>query len=381
MYSSIRIHGYRGLDSFRMAGLGRVNLLVGSNNCGKTSILECVELLRSAGESTVLSTITGRRGEWAHAGAGDARGSLKPRANPLDVLHLFANRELGNEIHIEAERVGDADPVAWNDSVTVCVKRPSGSERDEHDAEPGGDDDARLVLHVKWSDPQDDFRAFVTDRGLLPASQLRRAIHPVRALRLGRWQHLSSQAVEFVRTAGVTASDVVETFSEFVLTPKEEAVTQALRIVEPAVERIAPVTDDRGRHDPHAPGGMVLKLRGVPDRVPIGSMGDGLWRMLGLALSLANAEGGVLLVDEIDTGLHYSVMEDMWRMINKQAAALSVQVFATTHSRDCYESLAAIAKPEADNVTIQRIDRSRGKAVRYNSQAIIAAAERSVEVR
>ncbi len=83
----------------------------------------------------------------------------------------------------------------------------------------------------------------------------------------------------------------------------------------------------------------------------------------------------------IDTGLHYSVMEDMWRMITEQAAELSVQVFATTHSRDCYESLAAIAKPEAGNVTIQRIDRSRGEAVRYNNQAIIAAAERSVEVR
>ena len=45
MYSSIRINGYRGLDSFRMEGLGRVNLLVGANNSGKTSILECIELL------------------------------------------------------------------------------------------------------------------------------------------------------------------------------------------------------------------------------------------------------------------------------------------------------------------------------------------------
>ena len=62
MYSSIRIQGYRGLDSFRMQGLGRVNLLVGTNNCGKTSILECIELLRSVGDPTVLSTIAGRRG-------------------------------------------------------------------------------------------------------------------------------------------------------------------------------------------------------------------------------------------------------------------------------------------------------------------------------
>lgn len=380
MYSSIRIQGYRGLDSFRMDGLGRVNLLVGKNNCGKTSILECVELLRSTGDPHVLSWITDRRGEWAYADKGNARSSPMSRRSPL-VSHLFANRELGSMIRIDAERVGGFDPVAWNDKVTLCVKPPSDSERDEQSGEPEGDDEARLVLHVKWSDSEDDYRALVTDDGLLPASQLRRAIHPGRGLRLGRWQNLANQPAEFVRTTGITAQDVVEAFSEFVLTPKEETITQALRIVEPTIERIAPVPDDRSRHDRYAPGGMVLKLRDVADRVPIGSMGDGLWRMLGLALSMANAEGGVLLVDEIDTGLHYSVMEDMWRMISKQAAELSVQVFATTHSRDCYESLAAIAVSGADGVTIQRIERSRGKAVRIGSEALAAVAERGIEVR
>ena len=126
---------------------------------------------------------------------------------------------------------------------------------------------------------------------------------------------------------------------------------------------------------------MVVKLRETNGQVPIGSLGDGMWRMLGLALSISSAGGGVLLVDEIDTGLHYSTMEGMWRMIGAQAAALSVQVFATTHSRDCYESLAAVAKSEAGDFTIQRIDPSRGEAVRFSSEAIVAAAEREIEVR
>ena len=378
MYSSIRIRGYRGLDSFRLRGLGRVNLLVGTNNCGKTSILECIELLRSAGHPSVLSAIAARRGE-SRADGGDARGTPTPRPDLVDVSHLFANRGLENPIRVEAERAGGADPAAWNDRVTVCVQAPSPSEHDGRGPEPEDDDDARLVLRVKWSDAQDDHRAPVTDEGLLPASRLRPPLRLGRALRLGHWRNLARQPVRFVRTTGVTAADVAETFSEFVLTPKEEAVTRALRIVEPAIERIAPV--DRGRHHRDAPGGVVLKLRDAPDRVPIGSMGDGLWRMLGLALSLADAEGGVLLVDEIDSGFHYSVMEDMWRMLGEQSAALSVQVFATTHSRDCYESLAAVARSETGDVTIQRIDRGRGEAVRFSREAVVAAAERGTEVR
>ena len=370
LYSSIRIRGYRGLESFQMQGLGRVNLLVGTNNCGKTSILECIELLRSAGEAHVLSSIAGRRGEWAYTSEGDARTALGPRPELLDVSHLFANHELRGAIHIEADCAGDASAAGWNDRVTVYVEDPSASQPQERDAELGGENDERLLLRVKWSDTEDQYRARVTEEGVL-----------FRPPRLMRKRDGSGQAVQFVRTSGMTAADVARTFSKFVLTPKHEAIKRALRIVEPTVEDLAPIADDRTRFSRDAPGGVVLRLHGVADRVPIGSMGDGMWRMLGLALSIADADGGVLLVDEIDTGLHYSVMENMWRMLSEAAAAWSVQVFATTHSRDCYESLAAISKSDADGVTIQRIDRHRSEAVRFARDAIVAVAERDLEVR
>lgn len=372
LYSSIRIQGYRGLDSFRMQGLGRVNLLVGANNCGKTSILECIELLRSPGAPRALSDITRRRGELGYSCDEDPSAPLGTRSDGLDVSHLFANHDLRGRIRIEADCSGDIAAAGWNDSVTVYVETVRDyDDYDECGAEVHeGTEDERLVLQVEWSDPSDHFNVFLTDEGLLFRPRL-----PMRR------RHGSSQTVRFVRTSGMTAADVVRTLSKFALTPKEEAITQALRIVEPTIERIAPVADDRGRFDRNAPGGVVLKLREVVDRVPIGSVGGGMWRMLGLALSLANAEGGVLLVDEIDTGFHFSVMEDMWRMINEQAGTMSVQVFATTQSRDCYEGLAAIAKSEPGDVTIQRIDRSRNEAVRFSREAILAAAERGIEVR
>ena len=372
MYSSIRISGYRGLSSFRMEGLGRVNLLVGTNNSGKTSVLECIELLRSAGNPHVLSSIVGRRGEWGYANEADARTSIGPRPEPLDVSHLFLNHELRGSIRIKADSGGGGDAAAaagWNDKVTVHMEDLSDSKLDESD-DAMSDESEGLSLHLKWSDPQDDYRTLVTDEGLL--LRLRRPM---------RMRNGSSQAVQFVKTSGMTAADVVRTYSKFKFTERDEAIKRALRIVEPAVEDIAPVADERRLLYRDAPGGVVLKLRGITGQVPIGSMGDGTWRMLGLALSLANSSGGVLLVDEIDTGLHYTVMEDMWRMIGEQAAALSVQVFATTHSRDCYESLGAVVESDVGDVTIQRIDRSRGRAVSITNQAIVAAAERDVEVR
>ena len=180
-----------------------------------------------------------------------------------------------------------------------------------------------------------------------------------------------------------SAVEVVRLFEEIVLTELEDHVTEALRLIDGSIERIASAGFERRPVFREAPSGVFLKLKDVPYRVPIGSAGDGMWRMLGLALALSNAKGGVLLVDEIDTGLHFSVMEKMWRMISERAAALDVQVFATTHSRDCYESLAAVVHPvsESAGVTIQRIEVGRQRAVRLSDESVVAAAQRGIEVR
>ncbi len=104
--------------------------------------------------------------------------------------------------------------------------------------------------------------------------------------------------------------------------------------------------------------------------------------MLGLALGLVQARGKLLLVDEIDIGLHYSAQTSMWQMIKRAAEQLDVQVFATTHSRDCIEALARLARPDVtdkSDVTIQRIDGER--AVVFDEQDLYRAADRGIAVR
>ncbi len=106
--------------------------------------------------------------------------------------------------------------------------------------------------------------------------------------------------------------------------------------------------------------------------------------MLGLALNVVHSSNGILLVDEIDTGLHHTVMKEMWKFLYNTAEKYEVQVFATTHSRDCYQSLAAVCRDsvaENSDATIQRIERHREESVAYTEQEIIAAAERDTEVR
>jgi AAA15 family ATPase/GTPase len=54
-------------------------------------------------------------------------------------------------------------------------------------------------------------------------------------------------------------------------------------------------------------------------------------------LALGNTKDGILLIDEIENGIHYSVQHELWQLIFRLASRLNVQVFATTHSWDCIE--------------------------------------------
>src|SRR5262249_34321718 len=59
----LSVQKFRGLRDFTMSGLGRVNLLVGANNCGKTTVLEALHILLRAGDPWALWSALSRRGE------------------------------------------------------------------------------------------------------------------------------------------------------------------------------------------------------------------------------------------------------------------------------------------------------------------------------
>lgn len=129
---------------------------------------------------------------------------------------------------------------------------------------------------------------------------------------------------------------------------------------------------------------MAVKLGDTLPRAPIGILGDGIWRILGLALSLVNARGGTLIVDEIDTGLHHSVMAKVWKMILETAKRLDVQVFATSHSLDCVRALEPLSQDrgmDTSEVFIHRIDREQTEATTYSEKMISYAIQDQLEVR
>lgn len=363
MLKSLRIENFRCFQTFELQQLGRLNLLVGTNNSGKTSILEAVQLLASQSSLDVLRDVMHIRGEYI---LNDERNDRQE----LDIRHLFYGHEIdeGSRFSI----TGTSDIGASNnrgEGIVVSV---------EHTGQLNLFEDLReLVLVVEWlGDEGESIKLPLSLKEGLPLDYVRRIRRDLR-------NSTERTRTQFVTSSSLTVERMIELFDQVVLTPEENLVIQALQTIEPTIERIASVGSNKHRYI-GSRNGFIVRFSGGDHRVPIGSMGDGVWRILGLTLAIVNARNGVLLVDEIDTGFHFSTMSDMWKLIWETAKQLNVQVFATTHNSDCWTSLAAIANaesPSEQGITIQRIERNKPNSIVFTERQVVIAAERGIEVR
>ena len=92
---------------------------------------------------------------------------------------------------------------------------------------------------------------------------------------------------------------------------------------------------------------------------------------------------GILLIDEIESGLHYSALLDVWKLIFKTAKDLNVQVFATTHSKDCIEAFTQAAVDSPEDGMLIRLERQGEKiiAITVEEENLALAVDYGAEMR
>jgi AAA15 family ATPase/GTPase len=355
MLKSLKIKNFRCFEEFDLPQLGRVNLLVGKNNSGKTSVLEAVHILDSVSPFSLWEALE-RRGEYF---------TSSKEEDISNINHFY----LGHEIGVENEIMISGNTIDGSSNFSLLTNQDQEKLNDWNDWIT---EKSELNIICQWN--------FLSKSGYLNSQEsfalnLRNKIFSSQNMR-----RANSKKSIFVSLSSSQISRIVELFNQIVITPQEEILYDALRFIEPKIERIAPTTIQGSRKGQH--GGFVVAIDGK--RVPIGSMGDGIWRILEITLAMVNIPGGTLLIDEIDTGLHFSVMIDLWKLICKTAEKLDVQVFATTHNSDCWKSLAEVANSDdiaSDDITIHRIERGKKESIVFNEQEMAIAAERDIEVR
>jgi energy-coupling factor transporter ATP-binding protein EcfA2 len=378
---SLEIQGFRGFRHLQIEKLGRVNLIVGKNNVGKSSLLEALSLYAHEAYPTFIWELLRIRDESTYGGSQQPRsGEVKSRLSHLK--YLFYGRK---EVRIQAAPIliGPVPVGPTNNGLSInigwFVRRQAASDpegppklhlirADEYDA--SDNPEPRFIIYAGKNR-----NTFQIDRGLFS------------------YQKYFNINSIFITSNGLDKGLLGDFWDRIVLTDLEEDVIAALRIMAPGVERLSIAGDSnlgerlveesaaRERRRILVP---ILKISGMDAPIPLRSLGDGMQRILGIALALVNAKDGMLLIDEFENGLHYSVQPDIWRLIFKVAQRLNIQVFATTHSWDCIEAFqkAAQENEQAEGMLIS-LEKSKSdvEAVLYNEEELKVVTRERIEVR
>ncbi|MDE0272886.1 MAG: AAA family ATPase [Gammaproteobacteria bacterium] len=380
MLSKLELRGYRGFEKFELADLRPVNLIVGNNNCGKTSILEAVELLASGGRPSAFKRSAMRRSEtvWHHHD--DPQEPLVAMRSSRGVRRAVLSHFFhGHRCEPGAEFVLSADDSRSDGH----PRRLSAKLYSSGDVETssffdvgGGDRPSALRYRMDERGPDAVLYLTIENEGgepfLLPVGEYGALLGDVYRLRVSNGPNAS---LRFLTLDSFDPLSMREEWDGLQAEGREDEVVESLKTLLPNIASI---------HFLAGGAGILIGSADGGGRLPIGTFGDGVKRLLALALSFIGSRDGFLLIDEIDTGLHWTVMEDMWRLVVEAAKRSNVQVFATTHSYDCIRGLGSLAKscPElAKQVSIQKVHHALQRAVSLHDEGIQVAVEQGIEVR
>jgi ABC-type transport system involved in cytochrome c biogenesis ATPase subunit len=376
MLSSFHVENFRTFKRLSLPFLGQVNLIVGRNNTGKTMLLEAVRLHSAQGSSAIIKDLLLDRDEFDRV----PRISSQQPMRTVRLESLFYRRQPGNNGN-SIIRIGPIDEPELSLIIKPVRLYRKGDGR-------GRENDWALYEPKQTQDAPEVVVPHVFGLAVSYGKSGEKLVppEPIPELPFGLSSFMISEGDPridenaFVPSAGLTTSAITSWWDSISLTDAEERVAECMRIIAP-IQRISLVErPGEGRRM------AVVKLEGESDPVPLRSLGDGVRKIFNFALALEAARSSkILLIDEIENGIHYSALEDLWQFIIKMATQAGVQVFATTHSWDCVMGFqAAVAtQPESTKALLIRLfrDKDNLEAVPLDRDDIAVAARDHIEIR
>jgi len=392
LLNSLKIKNFRALQDFEVRKLGRINLIVGKNNSGKSTVLEALRIFAAKGNPVLLLQIAVEHDEKIWIGNDESildvldlpfqnffSGRTFPQ-NDTDEIYIGENNSTKNcsltishgyFVEVEEEEKQD------NGESLLRTRRRFLSKKDANNISSGY---PKQALAVKYGESR--------NLGIIELEDARR----IKSRNI-YWESIESIPCSYIPTQFISVSDLADIWDNIMFSDYAAFVKKGLTIIAEDFEDLGFVKSgsqpvmNRSRLEFRR--ACKVKLKNQKLAVPLNGLGDGMLRVLQLMLKIFPAKGGFLLIDEFENGLHYTIQEKVWRLIFDLAEKLDIQVFATTHSWDCIESFAKVAVERTDvEGVLFRVGRSiktsdQGKVIAtvFEEDKLFSITQAEVEVR
>lgn len=364
-FKTLKIERFRGIQSLEMGGLERVNVFVGKNNCGKTSVLEAAFLLSDISNPDLLIGMQNIRGVVVTEGSDDLRDFFYQRNHEKGIALTVSQVEGRRKLRI-TPLYGNlqAGQVSGGPST---VPGNSGTMRAPHVAGTSIPGQSLTGIHYDFV-----VRDRANKRGNHDAA--------TRWTKPGNNEFTSSfdsQYKEIMPSCYMARQGYNQAFVDRMLHAKrKDLLLRTLQSVDPSVADIR--TNSQG---------LVAVDTGLDSFVPINLLGDGIMRILNILSTIEYVSDGILFIDEIERGLHVTSVERVWEVILDRSEKSNVQIFLTTHSADVIESLRNVLdrKLFSDSVACYNVVKfekdDKTRAYRYSSKQLSQALDSGTDIR
>jgi AAA15 family ATPase/GTPase len=316
MLKNIQIANFRCLEQTQIKGFSNINLIGGKNNIGKTALLEALLLY------------------------------IMPQTNAI--LELRANRQESKQFiqKIPKRTVWDNFFYQPEDSILL-----TGEDQDNYYK--------NVAINIINSQtipaniPPEYYHKF-----LEILSQNSGQIYPLEIQVTADNYHQTSLIIDTITSANlelniqnaeipflycnqiISNEKLTQLYDQARLNDQDHIVLNILKIVDPSLEAIESFSLGQPT--------IFLKQKNKK-RLPISLFGDAINRITMIILKLINNQQKILLIDEIENGLHYSIYQELWHKLFSLCQEMNVQIFATTHSLEMIQSFAAVGLQNDEN--------------------------------
>lgn len=301
MYENIQVRNFRCITRLDVDDLAQVNLFVGQNNCGKTTLLEAFFLLIGATNPELPAKVNIFRG--LPFVSNDLWASYFYNLDstiPIEIIGQMSQSHNKQHLSIHPrQKKAIVIPNSGTDTLSFAGDSKRGLELDG------------LELHYKDSDSLDTETVCKLS---LKGKEL-------------VFEGYKEPPVRGIFVSPTTEFDWRIRFDSIQQHKRTKKLISAIQLIEPRLSDLRL----------NASGVLVGDI-GLASLIPFTLFGGGTARFLSIAMSMLDSPKGIVLIDEIESGLHYSVQQTVWEAVFAWANEFDVQVIATTHSYECIKA-------------------------------------------
>ncbi|MDQ7089688.1 MAG: AAA family ATPase [Methylococcales bacterium] len=355
MIESIEIKNFRCFKDTKITQFGGVNLLGGLNNSGKTALLEALFLTETADAFSIL---------FLQKQIRKASYEFNKQMPERTWDTLFFQQIKDHEIELKS-----IDNKLNENTITLsCDENKKEllnfSDKEEVSSNFPNKETSKSILNVKTKELGQDFSLVSSREGIVGRSDK---------------TNLKLNKAHFITTfSSLSPSELAKTYDavRYDNDMNEEILLDAFQIIDKTIEKI----------DVFSIGEPCLYLqRRNEKKMPISLFGDAINKVAEIILRIINNENSIVLIDEIENGIHFTNQEKIWEMLFNLAIEYKVQIFSTTHSLEMIKAFTSVAQKFPEDAAYFEMVRSQKtqkiKAIKHNLDTLNFELERNIGIR